>query len=70
VPGGGRHPRPTPPSEQIFMHLGTIVLAVFFFLLFGSLPIWPHSRGWGCRPNGGVVFMVLMLLLLVITTRI
>jgi hypothetical protein len=52
------------------MPLGTIVLAVFFFLLFGSLPIWPHSRGWGCRPNGGVVFMVLMLLLLVITTRI
>ena len=52
------------------MHLGTILLAVFFFLLLASLPIWPHSRSWGYRPSGGVAFMVLMLTLLVITTRI
>ena len=56
------------------MHLGTLVLAVFFFLLFtslpASLPIWQHSRNWGYRPSGGIAFMVLMLLLLVITTRV
>jgi Protein of unknown function (DUF3309) len=52
------------------MHPGTILLAVFFFLLFASLPIWPHSRNWGYRPTGSVAFMVLMLLLLVISTRI
>ena len=52
------------------MHPGTILLAVFFFLLFASLPIWPHSRNWSHRPTGSVAFMVLMLLLLVISTRI
>lgn len=70
APGGGRHPRLSPPLKRPVMHPGTILLAVFFFLLFASLPIWPHTRNWGYRPTGSVAFGVLMLLLLVISTRI
>jgi hypothetical protein len=52
------------------MHLGLILLIVFFFILLGSLPTWPHSRNWGYYPSSGFGFVLLILLFLVLTSRI
>ncbi|MDF1529303.1 MAG: DUF3309 family protein [Sedimenticola sp.] len=47
--------------------LGTILLIVLILLLIGVIPAWPHSRGWGYAPSGGlglVLVIVVVLLLL------
>ena len=36
------------------MTLGTILLIVLVLLLVGAIPSWPHSRGWGYGPSGGL----------------
>jgi len=48
------------------MGLGTILLIVLILILFGVIPTWPHSRGWGYGPSGivGVILVVLVILLL------
>jgi hypothetical protein len=49
------------------MTLGTILLIVLLLLLVGAFPTWPHSRGWGYYPSGGlglVLVIVIVLLLL------
>ncbi len=48
------------------MSLGTILLIVLVFMLIGAIPAWPHSRGWGYGPSGGLglVFVILLVLLL------
>lgn len=49
------------------MSLGTILLIVLILMLIGAIPAWPHSRGWGYGPSGGlglVVIIVIVLLLL------
>ncbi len=50
--------------------LGTILLVVLVLMLFGSLPAWPHSRGWGYYPSGGLGLLVVILLVLVLLGRI
>ena len=46
--------------------MGLLLLILLALVLFGSIPVWPHSRGWGYRPSGvlGVVLLVLAVLLL------
>ncbi|MGB8988717.1 MAG: DUF3309 family protein [Candidatus Sulfotelmatobacter sp.] len=42
-----------------------LVLAIVLLLaLVGSLPTWPHSRGWGYYPSGGISLVLIALLLL------
>jgi hypothetical protein len=43
-----------------------ILLVVLLVLSLGSFPAWPHSRGWGYYPSGGLglVFVILVILLL------
>ncbi|WP_374624962.1 DUF3309 family protein [Pandoraea sp.] len=50
--------------------LGTILLIVLILLLFGTIPAWPHSRGWGYYPSGGIGLILLIVVLLVIMGRI
>lgn len=50
--------------------MGLIVLIVLILLLTGSAPIWPHSRGWGYGPSGGLGLVVLILLILLLTGRL
>jgi hypothetical protein len=52
------------------MSLGTILLIVLILLLVGALPAWPHSRGWGYGPTGGLGLVLIILLILVIMGRI
>lgn len=48
------------------MSLGVMLLIVLVVLLIGTLPSWPHSRGWGYAPSGvlGTVLIVILILLL------
>ena len=48
------------------MSLGTILLVILILALLGVLPTWPHSRGWGYGPSGGLGLIVIVLLILVL----
>ncbi|VVE35892.1 membrane protein [Pandoraea iniqua] len=50
--------------------LGTILLIVLILMLIGSVPAWPHSRGWGYYPSGGIGLVVLIVLILVLMGHI
>jgi hypothetical protein len=39
-------------------------------MLLGVVPAWPHSRGWGYGPSGGVGLVLLILLILLLTGRL
>jgi hypothetical protein len=52
------------------MSLGTILLIVLVLILLGVLPTWPHSRGWGYGPTGGVGLIVIILVVLLLMGRL
>lgn len=52
------------------MSLGTILLIVLVLLLIGVIPSWPHSRGWGYGPSGGLGLIVVILLILLLMGKI
>ncbi len=52
------------------MGLGTILLIVLLLMLAGAIPTWPHSKGWGYGPSGGLGLLVVVLLVLVLTGRL
>jgi hypothetical protein len=47
------------------MSLGLILLIILVVLLFGSIPTWGYSSGWGYGPSGilGIVLIVIIVLL-------
>jgi len=46
------------------MSLATILLIILVLLLIGAIPAWPHSRGWGYGPSGGLGLVLLIVLIL------
>jgi hypothetical protein len=52
------------------MSMGTLILIVVVLLLIGVFPAWPHSRGWGYGPTGGLGLVVLVLIVLLATGRL
>lgn len=50
--------------------MGLILLVILVLLLAGALPAWPHSRGWGYFPSGGLGLVVLLLVVLMLMGRI
>jgi hypothetical protein len=48
----------------------TILLVILILMLVGALPAWPHSRGWGYYPSGGLGLIVVVLLVLMLTGRV
>lgn len=48
------------------MSIGTILLVILVLMLLGVVPIWPHSRGWGYGPSGGLGAILIILLVLVL----
>jgi hypothetical protein len=52
------------------MSLGAILLVVVILLLLGVIPAWPHSRGWGYGPSGGLGLVLLILIVLLLMGRI
>ena len=52
------------------MSLGTILLIVLILMLIGAVPAWPHSRGWGYGPSGGLGLVLVILVVLLLMGRI
>lgn len=50
--------------------MGTILLILVILLLVGALPAWPHSRGWGYYPSGGLGLIVVIVLVLLLLGRL
>ena len=50
--------------------LGTILLIVLILLLIGAIPAWPHSRGWGYYPSGGLGLVLIVIVILLATGHI
>lgn len=48
------------------MSLGLILIIILVLLLLGAIPSWPHSRGWGYYPSGGLGLILLIVLILVL----
>ena len=48
----------------------TILVVLAVLVMIGAIPAWPHSRGWGYGPSGGIGLVVLILLILLLTGRI
>jgi len=43
-----------------------ILLILLLMVLFGALPVWPYSAGWGYYPSGGAGVLLLVLILLLL----
>ncbi len=52
------------------MSLGTILLIILILLLIGAIPSWPHSKGWGYGPSGGIGLVVVIIIVLLLMGRI
>jgi hypothetical protein len=52
------------------MTLGTVLMIVLLLMLVGAIPAWPHSKGWGYGPSGGLGFVGLIIIVLLLTGRI
>ena len=52
------------------MSLGLILLIILVLALLGVIPAWPHSRGWGYYPSGGIGLILLIILILLLMGRI
>ncbi len=50
--------------------MSLLLLIVLIVLLVGAAPAWPHSRGWGYGPSGGLGLLVVVLLVLMFTGHI
>lgn len=48
------------------MSIGTILLIILILILIGAIPVWPHSRGWGYGPSGGIGLLVIILVVLLV----
>lgn len=41
--------------------MNIIILILLLLLIFGALPTWPYSKGWGYYPSGiGVVLLIII----------
>jgi hypothetical protein len=47
-----------------------LIAVVVLMLLLGAIPTWPHSRGWGYGPSGGLGLILLILVILLLTGRV
>lgn len=52
------------------MSISLILLVVLALLLVGAVPAWPHSRGWGYGPSGGLGLVLVILLVLFLMGRL
>ena len=57
-------------SAESDIMLGTVLLIVLILLLLGAIPTWPHSRGWGYGPSGGLSLIVVIIIVLLLMGRI
>ena len=49
--------------------MGTILIVLLVLMLLGAFPTWNHSRSWGYGPSGGLGFVLLVVLILMLSGR-
>jgi hypothetical protein len=47
-----------------------LLLIILIVLLFGTVPAWPYSRGWGYYPSGALGLIVLVLVIMLLMGRL
>ncbi|MBV9260196.1 MAG: DUF3309 domain-containing protein [Pseudolabrys sp.] len=47
-----------------------LLLIIVIILLFGALPTWPYSAGWGYYPSSGLGLVLVIVLILILLGRI
>jgi hypothetical protein len=52
------------------MNTRTVLIIILILILFGALPLWPYSSGWGYYPSGGVGLILLILIILAVAGRL
>jgi hypothetical protein len=52
------------------IRMGTILIIVLILMLLGAFPAWPHSKGWGYGPTGGLGLVLTIIIILVLLGRI
>lgn len=75
---GGTHPaldlpgvsRAPPDKPETPIMLGTILLILLVLMLLGAIPVWPHSRGWGYVPSGGIGLVAVVIVVLILLGRL
>lgn len=50
--------------------LGIVLIFVLIVMLFGALPTWPHSAGWGPYPSSGLGLIIVVVIVLLLLGRI
>ena len=50
--------------------MNLLLALLLVLLLFGLLPTWPYSTGWGYYPSGGLGLIVLILIILLLMGRL
>jgi Protein of unknown function (DUF3309) len=50
--------------------LGTILIVFLILALVGALPRWSHSKDWGYYPTGGLGFVLVIIVVLVLLGRL
>lgn len=50
--------------------LSTVVIVLLILMLLGAVPRWPHSRDWGYYPSGGLGFVLVIVVVLLLMGRI
>jgi hypothetical protein len=68
--GGETILEPGCPVRRNKMSVGTILLILVVLMLLGAIPTWPHSRGWGYGPSGGLGLVLLVLIVLLVMGRL
>lgn len=51
------------------MSLSSILIIILVLFLVGAFPAWPHSKGWGYWPSGGLGTVLIIILILMLMGR-
>jgi hypothetical protein len=57
-------------SQKKRKAMGAILIVILILALVGVIPAWPHSKGWGYYPGGGIGLVLLIVLILLLMGRI
>jgi hypothetical protein len=63
----GPHPKCRLNSERKGKTmLRTILIILLVLFLLGALPTWPYSASWGYYPSGGLGFLLIVVIILIV----
>lgn len=50
--------------------MNILIVVILLILIFGAIPTWPYSAGWGYYPSGGLGLILVVLLILILIGRL